>query len=444
VKTNPILLRAQELMKEYERATGAQICILDHNYLPLPELSEDMLSEKNACLFCIKYKKHIKTKSFQDLYDNPCREMHINAVMEAQRSGGSYIYVCPLGFIFWASVIYLNGRFIGAILGSGFLGIDSEDACARMRSVCEEALSEAELKLLLSRFPQKETQKIKALSELMLICAKSVSVGNEDFHEATKRRLEQQSDLSAKIEELKNQYPQSSPRPEYPMDKERKLLEALRQGDTESGKNILNEILAILFYANPDQFKHIQYRAIELAVLLSRLDTGSGFTAKNALEANMRYIKSIQETGNIEELTDALYRIVDDLTEQILYFRGIQHPSALKKAEIYILENLSRKISLDEIAKAAGFSAPYFSTLFKEEMGENLSSYLNRFRVEKAKTLLMETDHSLSKIARSCGFEDQSWFSKIFKLFTGISPGKYRSQGGKPVVSKFDSPAISV
>jgi AraC-like DNA-binding protein len=50
--------------------------------------------------------------------------------------------------------------------------------------------------------------------------------------------------------------------------------------------------------------------------------------------------------------------------------------------------------------------------------------------VEKAGRMLIETNLSLSEIAGSCGFEDQSWFSKIFKTYTGMSPGKYRSQGG--------------
>jgi AraC-like DNA-binding protein len=260
------------------------------------------------------------------------------------------------------------------------------------------------------------------MAELMFMCAKSLSVGSEGCHAAMRRRAEQQAYLSVKIEELKNRYPPGSPRPGYPLDKEKELLEAIHRGDAEAGRNILNEILAILFFANPDQFRYIQYRAIELAILLSRID-GPGFAAKTVLAAN-----------NIEELTDALYQIVDDITGQILSFQGIHHASALKKAERFILENFTRKISLEEIAKASGFSAPYFSTLFKEEMGENLSGYLNRLRTKKAACMLTNTNHSLSKIAQLCGFDDQSWFSKIFKHYIGMSPGKYRKQEGKLVL----------
>jgi len=432
-KVASIMSSAQALMTVYTKATGAFICIHDHNYMPIPGLFEEITTKRNTCLFCIKYKKNIVVKSCWDLCANPCREMHINAIRESYRFGGSYTYMCPIGFMFWTSPIYLDGQFVGALMGSGFLGIDSGETYTRMHNMCEGAVSEAELKQMLMQFPQGEPRKIKAMAELMLFCAKSLSIGSEGCHATMKRRVEQQSDLSVKIEALKNQYPPGNPRPEYPMDKERELLQALQRANTESGRQILNEILAAIFFTNPDQFKYIQYRAMELAVMLSRTDTGSGFSAEAALEANNQYIKSIQEAGNIEELTDVMYQILDDIAAQILNYQGIHHASALKKAERFILENFTRRISLEEIARTSGFSAPYFSTIFKDEMGENLSSYLNRLRVEKASYMLTGTNLSLGRIARACGFEDQSWFSKIFKLYTGMNPGKYRSQGGKPL-----------
>jgi YesN/AraC family two-component response regulator len=148
------------------------------------------------------------------------------------------------------------------------------------------------------------------------------------------------------------------------------------------------------------------------------------------LETNNQYLRRIQEAKSIEELTDVMHIIVERMSAQIFSFRGVRHASALRKAERFIWENYTKKISLQEIASAAGLSAPYFSTIFKEEMGENLSNYLNRLRVEKAEHMLTETGLTLNEIASACGFEDQSWFSKIFKSHAGISPGKYRDQGG--------------
>ena len=359
--------------------------------------------------------------------------MHINAIRESYNFGGSYTYMCPLGFMFWTSPIYYNDHFTGALLAGGFLGNDIGETCGRMHSMCNKSISETKLKKLLAPYKPGEPRKIKAMAELMLLCAQSLSVGSDGRHAAMKRRAEQQSDLSVNIAQLKNQYQGGNARPGYPLEKEQKLLEALNHGDIVSGKQILIEILAILLFTHPDQFKYIQYRAIEMAVLISRIDTAPAIYRHAILEANNQYIKSIQETNNIVELTDTLYKIIDNTAGQISSFQGIQHATALKKAEHYIFENFTRKISLDEIAAASGFSAPYFSTIFKDEMGENLSSYLNRLRVEKASHMLTETNLTLSKIAGACGFEDQSWFSKIFRLYAGISPGKFRNQGGNPV-----------
>ena len=213
----------------------------------------------------------------------------------------------------------------------------------------------------------------------------------------------------------------------YPIDKERKLLSALSRGDIELGKQVLYEIIMNLMMTNQTHFAQNKYRAMEIAILLTRLGIGSGFPEKIMLESRNRSINLIHESKNMEKLSEILCKIVDGLSDQIISFQGLNHASALKKAEGFIMENFTRKISLGEIASASGFSAPYFSTIFKNERGENLSSYLNRLRVEKAKKMLTNTNIPLNKITRVCGFEDQCWFSKIFKLYAGTSPGKYRS-----------------
>ncbi|MDR1029507.1 MAG: helix-turn-helix domain-containing protein [Treponema sp.] len=429
-KTDPILLKAYKMLTVYAKATGTMISVHDHNYLPIPELFEEIIGEKNICLYCGAYKMKHAIHKLQDLTFNPCNDMHINAFKEANRFGGSYIYMCELGFMFWTSPVYADDRFVGALLGSGLLGIDSQETSTQMYLMGNGEVPISVLQEKLSSFPRGDAEQIKALAELMLIFAKSLSVGSENYYETLKRRSAQQGTLSAKIKELKAQYPAGSPAPGYPLDKERMLLAALRRGDHETGRRILNELLAILLFSNPDHFKYIQFRAIELVVLLSRTNITPGNTEKVILETNNHYLKRIQHAQNIEELTDILHLVVEHLAGQIFSFQGIRHASALRKAERYIWEHYTHKISLQEIADVSGLSAPYFSTIFKEEMGENLSSYLNRLRVEKASRMLVETDLSLSEIAGACGFEDQSWFSKIFKTYIGVSPGKYRGQGG--------------
>ncbi|MDR0400254.1 MAG: helix-turn-helix domain-containing protein [Treponema sp.] len=427
-KTDPLLIKACNMLSNYAKATGAVICVHDHNCHVIPELHAEAFSERNICLECIRRRGDAVPEVITEAPLNPCDAMHHDAIKESYRYGGCYTYRCPLGFMFWTSPIYVQSSFVGALLGSGFR--DESDETVQFPH--GESVTDQEFLNKLNQFPLAKPEKIKALSELMLICAESLSSGNEHYYETIKRRAQQQARLAAALRELEQKYPQGTSFPGYPMDKERQLLSALRRGDQEEGKLILNDILAALLFSNSGEYSYIQFRAIELVVLLSRAGAG-GLAAgyeKDQLEANNSNIKRIEGARTIEELTDVLHVMVEQMAEQIFSFQGIRHAAALRKVERFIQENYSRKISLKEAADISGLSAPYFSTIFKEEMGENFSSYLNQLRVEKASHLLWETNQSLSEIAGSCGFEDQSWFSKIFKSYTGLSPGRYRAQNG--------------
>jgi AraC-like DNA-binding protein/ligand-binding sensor protein len=429
-ETDSVLLRAWNILNVYAKATGSVVCILDQELLPIREALPLVLGRMNTCLnYCRKYSgEGGAINTISDLRSSPCNMMHINAIKEAHHFGGSYIYMCELGFMFWTSPLYSNGRFSGALVGSGFTGIDPKETIDAMDVMSRGTVPRKELEEKLAPFSKGESERIKSLAELLLICAEYLSTGTGEQIEVPRDRKPQDLPSCGALVSA------------YPIDKERMLLAALRRGDNEAGRRILKELLGILFFSSADSeglrsVKFIQFRAIELVVLLSRAAMGPGAVNQRhsddaMLETNNRYLRRIQEAKTIEELTDVLHIIVERMSAQIFSFQGVRHASALRKAERFIWENYTRKISLREIANAAGLSAPYFSTVFKEEMGENLSAYLNRLRVEKAGHMLTETDLTLSEIASSCGFEDQSWFSKIFKNYAGISPGKYRGQGG--------------
>lgn len=438
-ETDSLLLRGWNMANIYAKATGAVVCILDRELLPIREALPQVLGRMNTCEnYCRKYSGEPGAiHTIADLRSCPCNMMHINAIKEAHHFGGSYIYMCELGFMFWTSPLYLNGKFAGALVGSGFTGIEIGETMDAMDAMSRGTVPREELAEKLAPFSKGESARIKSLAELLLICAESLSTGarNDD-----KQRAYPQTKI---LQDRNSRFSCGVPVSAYPIDKERMLLAALRRGDHEAGRRILKELLGILFLSSADSgdhqtkslqsFKLIRFRAIELVVLLSRAAMGPG-TQRSAddalLETNNRYLRRILEVKTTEELTDMVQIIVERMSAQIFSFQGVRHASALRKAERFIWENYTRKISLQEIAGAAGLSAPYFSTVFKEEMGENLSGYLNRLRVEKAGLMLTETDLTLFEIASSCGFEDQSWFSKIFKTYAGISPGKYRGQGG--------------
>ena len=101
------------------------------------------------------------------------------------------------------------------------------------------------------------------------------------------------------------------------------------------------------------------------------------------------------------------------------------HP-IIKKVCDYIDENLAKDISLEETADFAGVSIFYLSKLFKEEKGETFINFVSDKRLEKARQLLESTDLSIKEITAEVGYNDQNYFSRIFKNKYGLSPKEYR------------------
>ena len=99
----------------------------------------------------------------------------------------------------------------------------------------------------------------------------------------------------------------------------------------------------------------------------------------------------------------------------------------IRKAIEYIHNNYKYEISIDSICSQLDINKCYFCSLFKKYTGHTFSYFLNNFRVEKSKELLESTDLSLLEIAFSVGFNNQTYYSIIFKKFTNQTPSQYRS-----------------
>lgn len=78
-------------------------------------------------------------------------------------------------------------------------------------------------------------------------------------------------------------------------------------------------------------------------------------------------------------------------------------------------------------------SKSYISKIFREEMQCSITDYINKIRIMKSKSFLMDRSLSIDDIAAMTGFTDKSYFTKVFKKIIGISPGKYRTSHLKNV-----------
>jgi AraC-like DNA-binding protein len=98
----------------------------------------------------------------------------------------------------------------------------------------------------------------------------------------------------------------------------------------------------------------------------------------------------------------------------------------LKKVRKAIDSNIDNDIDLDALAGSFLLSKEYLREVFKKEYGVTPVRYIIQKKIEKAKVLLSEKKSTIKEIAAVCGFEDEYYFSRMFKKMTGIAPIQYR------------------
>lgn len=100
----------------------------------------------------------------------------------------------------------------------------------------------------------------------------------------------------------------------------------------------------------------------------------------------------------------------------------------IKNIETYIENNLEFKINIEQIAAFFHYNPLYLGRLFKKETGDTLNNYISNRRLQKARHLLVHTTSSIIDVSTECGFNNVTYFNRLFKNLYGISPTKYRNE----------------
>ena len=120
---------------------------------------------------------------------------------------------------------------------------------------------------------------------------------------------------------------------------------------------------------------------------------------------------------------------IDLLAEKIQEKKSSGQTSLGQKIMDYIQENFcDNKLSLKQISESLGIHENYISNLFKNAYGENLSSYVEKLRIEKACKLIRSSTMKIEEIAGTVGYTSGASFRRAFKKVKGVSPAEYRDK----------------
>lgn len=408
----------REALRAYAYATGVGVFMIDNDGARVASASP-FSDADDFCAWCKPSK------------NSACGRVWLYGSYQAERFGGKYVFFCPSGLTHWATPLVSGEERIGALLGGPVLMVDPEEFMLE-DLLAERGFSPNQIAILRNKakeIPVVSPDRVKALSDLLALLAQQLPNQHRDPYADVRKDIQVQSEISEFIHQFKAK--SDNGQQVYPLEKERELMRLITDGNKSAAQKVLNELLGFTFFSTGRDFETVRARTLELLVLLSRAALEGGADPDEIFGLNHHYLQDVFRFNSIEALTSWLSRIMVRFTDCVFNLADIRHKDIIFQAMNYIRANFTERISLEAVAEHVHLNASYLSRIFKDEVGSNFVTYVNKLRVDTAKKLLLDKDIPLPDVAGMVGFDEQSYFTKVFKKMAGVTPGKYRESMGR-------------
>lgn len=332
-----------------------------------------------------------------------CSALRQKAIHEALRWGEPSMLLCPANCIVWAVPLMCNSAVIGGLVAEKV----------------KVAVDEGEDGLL-------TTSEVRKAALDLFALAKEANLTNAALLQIKQMDARRESERAEAIHELKGQDCYGSIRDIYLLE-EPVLMSAIKRGDRLTAREIINRILVGIYYYGRERPTLLKSFILELVVTMSRSAVEAGADPSELLGANYSSFADLARIESEEDLckwlVSMLERMMDAIKSNHRYPNSVLLSAALK----YMRDNIQNDLSRDDVANVACLSPSHFSRVVKQTFGQSFTELMSRMRIEKARELLSCTEKSLVQICLDCGFNDQSYFTKVFQRYTGHTPGEYRN-----------------
>ncbi len=336
-----------------------------------------------------------------------CRPFRLMAVTEALRWGEPCVTCCGCGRAIWAVPVMCNQRLCGGLVVPG-VNLASPSHAGSL------------------------DRRILGAGQHLLELATKHDLTNAALLTARRQAALRERDRAEAIHQLKDRL-HDDIRSTY-LHEEPALLAAIRRGERAEARRIINRVLVAIYAAGGKDTNLLKSLALELVVMMTRAAVQAGGDPAVILGLNYQSLTALARVADQEALAPWLCEMLEQLIDAIKV--NTRHPNSvlLARALEFMEERLTADLSREQVARAAGLSPSHFSHLMRAKTGWSFTELLTRLRIDRACHLLTHTAHPLARIAQDCGYNDQSYFTRVFHKRIGQTPGDYRSSRGAAMV----------
>ena len=350
------------------------------------------------------------------------REARAHALQEAVRWGECYSFFVAPGVLNWVVPVVDRYHLWGGVLAGNVIfevreGNRDEAANHLIRSGATPAEAHGYLKSC-SMWPQDRCQ--QAAEGLYKLVYQTTGLRPLLLQEQ-RERSQQQRQIAEEIHRRK----QETDRQHTPIDEEQALLSLMRAGDKKGARRILNQMLGRVFFLSAN-LTVIRALVIEMMGYLVRRAVEDSPFLEPIMERNHHWMAQIIEAEDFETLASVVRRALDDFMEGVYEMGYTAANRHVTNAMRYLNEHYREPVTLEAVAEATGVGVYRIAHLVKEKTGRSIIRHVHFLRIQEAKRMLEESDEDCAEIALSLGFYDQSYFTRQFRQYTGITPAKHR------------------
>lgn len=207
---------------------------------------------------------------------------------------------------------------------------------------------------------------------------------------------------------------------------EEELLFSIKFGPDERINEVVDKIISEYDRDVHESQKQMYMLSVIMSVFKLMQQYGISLSYLNIFTSD--YTMLIDKIKNINEFRELLIKVCVDVNSILQEKRDTTSKQLIIDAKNYINDNYTNtELSLEMICNYLHISTAYFSTLFKKETGQTYIAYLTDLRMNKAIELLNTTNYKTYMVAEMVGYQEQNYFSYVFKKKFGVSPSKYRT-----------------
>lgn len=210
---------------------------------------------------------------------------------------------------------------------------------------------------------------------------------------------------------------------------EQKLLDLVREGRPEELKelsSIKKEEEAASILSKSSYIRSLKNHIIALTTLVSRASIEGGLQEELAYSLHDRYILQLEELNRLDDVKRLGRTVAFNFAKKVKEVKDERYSQTITACKAYIDKHIYQEFNHDDVANHVDLSPKYLSVLFKQEVGISVSDYIQQAKIHEAKRLLAYSKTPLSEIASLLHFNDQSYFSRVFKKWVRLTPKKYR------------------